>query len=104
MGGLFTVWTGRLVLVPPPGTMIAASGTCVTLSPTLQGEGMQCDLAFVMVATLSTVAPIAGAQPTGTTTFNAPYRGLTRSESGTLLVYTVGAGPGRLSTAPLLDR
>src|SRR2546425_7060269 len=72
--------------------MIAASGTCVTLSPTLQGEGMQCDLAFVMVATLSTVAPIAGAQATGTTTFNAPYRAFTRSEIGALLSFPDGGG------------
>src|SRR2546426_4602348 len=94
MGGLFTVWTGRLLLVPPPGTMVAASGTCVTLSPTLQGEGMQRDLAFVMVAALSTVAPIAGAQATGTATFNAPYRAFTRSEIGALLSFPDGGGTG----------
>ena len=55
---------------------------------------MQCDLAFVMVATLSTVAPIAGAQATGTTTFNAPYRAFTRSEIGALLSFPDGGGTG----------
>src|SRR5947209_6943483 len=74
--------------------MVAASGTCVTLSPTLQGEGMQRDLAFVMVAALSTVAPIAGAQATGTATFNAPYRAFTRSEIGALLSFPDGGGTG----------
>src|SRR3989442_8675769 len=74
--------------------MIAASGTCVTLSPTLQGEGMRRDSAFVLVAALSTLAPIAGAQATGTTTFNAPYRAFTRSEIGALLSFPDGGGTG----------
>src|SRR2546428_10660809 len=72
--------------------MVSASGTCVTLSPTLQGEGMRRDSAFILLAALSTVAPIAGAQATGTTTFNAPYRAFTRSEIGALLSFPNGGG------------
>jgi hypothetical protein len=43
-------------------------------------------------AVLSVVSTVAGAQATGTTTFNAPYRAFQRSEIGVLLSFPDGGG------------
>lgn len=47
---------------------------------------------LVIAAVLSVVGTAAGAQATGTTTFNAPYRAFQRSEIGVLISFPDGGG------------
>jgi len=47
---------------------------------------------LMIAAALTALGTVAGAQATGTTTFNAPYRAFQRSEFGALLSFPDGGG------------
>src|SRR2546426_12755354 len=53
---------------------------------------MRSTVTLAIAALLGTLSTAAGAQATGPTTFNAPYRAFQRSEFGALLSFPDGGG------------